>query len=183
MRRLGSILTALMILGSCGVDEPASAPDAADTAEDVVPDAPPPEPAVIIGTNVPLANYPDSFQEVPDGGTLEIELGGFNGLWMTVLAFKTRGFFDQRIIVFAEVTIDGEIFTELKLSKQDLIEGGDGWDYYYDLFMLVNDTAGGGKAAQIRLTVMDYEDKDPTVEVTTQVTLVGGDPPWWPPDP
>ena len=145
--------------------------DAADVEE---------EPALILGVNEVLQKHPSAFTALEDGDALEIELGGFNGLWMMVLAFKTRGYFPERVIVFADVTVDGKEISSLSLSKQSLEPGGDGWDYYYDLFLIANDTTAGGKEAVVDLTVRDYEGKEFEVSIQKKLLIVGGDPPYWP---
>ena len=138
------------------------------------------EPALILGVNEVLQNHPSAFTPLEDGDQLEIELGGFNGLWMMVIAFKTRGYFPERVIVFADVSVDGKEISSLSLSKQSLKPGEDGWDYYYDLFLIANDTSVGGKEALVELTVRDYEDKEFEVSIQKKLLVVGGDPPYWP---
>ena len=138
------------------------------------------EPALVLGVNEVLQNHPSAFTPLEDGDQLEIELGGFNGLWMMVIAFKTRGYFPERVIVFADVSVDGKEISSLSLSKQSLKPGGDGWDYYYDLFLIANDTSVGGKEALVELTVRDYEDKEFEVSIQRKLLVVGGDPPYWP---
>lgn len=153
--------------------EPDAALDAADADVEE-------EPALILGVNEVLQKHPSAFTILEDGDPLEIELGGFNGLWMMVLAFKTRGYFPERVIVFADVTVDGKEISSLSLSKQSLEPGGDGWDYYYDLFLIANDTTVGGKEAVVDLTVRDYEGKEFEVSIQKKLLVVGGDPPYWP---
>ena len=138
------------------------------------------EPALILGVNEVLQNHPSAFTPLEDGDQLEIELGGFNGLWMMVIAFKTRGYFPERVIVFADVSVDGKEISSLSLSKQSLKPGEDGWDYYYDLFLIANDTSVGGKEALVDLTVRDYEGKEFEVHIQKKLLVVGGDPPYWP---
>jgi hypothetical protein len=138
------------------------------------------EPALILGVNEVLQKHPSAFTPLEDGDHLEIELGGFNGLWMMVIAFKTRGYFPGRVIVFADVSVDGQEISSLSLSKQSLEPGDDGWDYYYDLFLIANDTSVGGKEAVVDLTVRDYEGKEFEVSIQKKLLVVGGDPPYWP---
>ena len=45
----------------------------------------------------------------------------------------------------------GKEISSLSLSKQSLKPGGDGWDYYYDLFLIANDTTVGGQEAVVDL--------------------------------
>ena len=138
------------------------------------------EPALILGVNEVLQKHPSAFTPLDEGDHLEIELGGFNGLWMMVIAFKTRGYFPGRVIVFADVSVDGKEISSLALSKQSLEPGGDGWDYYYDLFLIANDTSVGGQEALVELTVRDYEGKEFEVSIQEKLLVVGGDPSYWP---
>lgn len=156
-------------------DAPAGDVDAMETAE-VFEE----EPALVLGVNEVLQKHPSAFTPLEDGDHLEIELGGFNGLWMMVLAFKTRGYFPERVIVFADITVDGKEVSSLSLSKQSLEPGDDGWDYYYDLFLIANDTTVGGQEAVVDLTVRDYENKEFEVSVQKKLLVIGGDPPYWP---
>jgi hypothetical protein len=151
-------------------------PDSADVTEVEIVE----EPALILGVNQVLQKHPSAFTPLEDGDHLEIQLGGFNGLWMVVIAFKTRGYFPGRVIVFADVSVDGKEISSLSLSKQSLEPGGDGWDYYYDLFLIANDTSVGGQEAIVDLTVRDYEGKEFEVSIQKKLLVVGGDPPYWP---
>lgn len=194
-RRLLILLLAGTLM-ACGSDSSSSstiedATSEADSAADVVSDQTTSdssldvadaavEPALILGVNEVLQDHPSAFTVLEDGDPLEIELGGFNGLWMMVLAFKTRGYFPERVIVFADVTVDGKEISSLSLSKQSLKPGGDGWDYYYDLFLIANDTTVGGQEAVVDLTVRDYEGKEFEVSIQKKLLVVGGDPPYWP---
>jgi hypothetical protein len=140
----------------------------------------PPEPALVLGVNEVLVKHPSAFTALEDGDQLEIELGGFNGLWMLVLAFRTRGYFPERVIVFADITVNGEELSSLSLSKQSLVPGDDGWDYYYDFFLIANDTSVGGEEAIVDLTVRDYENQDFEVSIQRKLLIVGGEPAYWP---
>jgi hypothetical protein len=151
-------------------------PDSADVTEVEIVE----EPALILGVNQVLQKHPSAFTPLEDGDHLEIQLGGFNGLWMVVIAFKTRGYFPGRVIVFADVSVDGKEISSLSLSKQSLEPGGDGGDYYYDLFLIANDTSVGGQEAIVDLTVRDYEGKEFEVSIQKKLLVVGGDPPYWP---
>ena len=85
-----------------------------------------------VGTNVTGANTPDSFSQLDDGDELYIELG-FQGLWMVVLAFRTRDVFEGDITIITRIYVDDVVQGELGLAKQKLHPGGNNLDYYYNL--------------------------------------------------
>lgn len=178
-QRVTVALLAASLLMACADTGGGKLADVTDVADVVLADVPP-EPALILGVNEVLVKHPSAFTALEDGDHLEIELGGFNGLWMLVLAFKTRGYFPERVIVFADVTVNGEEISSLALSKQSLVPGDDGWDYYYDFFLIVNDTSVGGEEAIVDLTVRDYENQDFEVSIQRKLLVVGGNPQYWP---
>ena len=195
MTRASRTLAALMLVSvaACASESTTPTPATDTSVADVAADAPAgdvdametaevfeEEPALVLGVNEVLQKHPSAFTPLEDGDHLEIELGGFNGLWMMVLAFKTRGYFPERVIVFADITVDGKEVSSLSLSKQSLEPGDDGWDYYYDLFLIANDTTVGGQEAVVDLTVRDYENKEFEVSVQKKLLVIGGDPPYWP---
>ena len=141
--------------------------DVAQPAEDIVP----PEPFFEVGTNVTGANTPDSFSPLVNGDELNIELG-FQGLWMVVLAFRTRDLFQGKVTIIARITVDDEPQGEIGLAKQKLIPGGNDVDYYYNLFLVVMDPQVSGSEALIKLTVQD--DHDAVLKEDLYVQLTGG---------
>ena len=175
--------------GAPGCDAGGGAPDVEDlevsgpdAAQDVAPtpdDGPAPddipepvvEPVFELGTNVTGANTPDSFTALADGDELNIELG-FQGLWMVVLAFRTRDIFDGDVTIITQIGVDDIVQGELGLAKQKLHPGGSGLDYYYNLFLVVMDPTVAGATGQITLEV--YDAHDHRVEVTLEVALTGG---------
>jgi hypothetical protein len=131
----------------------------------------PPGPLFEVGTNVTGANTPDSFSPLTDGDELHIELG-FQGLWMVVLAFRTRAIFPGQVTIITRIAVDGVVQGELGLAKQKLHPGGGGLDYYYNLFLVVMEPSVTGSTGTITLEV--YDDEDHLVEETLEVELTGG---------
>ncbi|MGB0590849.1 MAG: hypothetical protein ACPGU1_14305 [Myxococcota bacterium] len=155
----------------CGPAQDALTPDdAAQPAEDIVA----PEPFFEAGTNVTGANTPDSFSPLVNGDELNIELG-FQGLWMVVLAFRTRDIFQGKVTIVARITVDEEPQGEIGLAKQKLIPGGNDVDYYYNLFLVVMDPQVSGSEALIKLTVQD--DHGAVLKEDLYVQLTGGSAP------
>ena len=154
-----------------GVDAPDASEDADVPQDDEIAT---PDQAFAIGVNETGKNTPDSFEELPEGGELLVELGA-QGLWMVVLAFRTYGYFDAKVIIRATIEVGGESQGELALAKQKLAPGGDGWDYYYNFFLVVPDPALAGEEALIRMRVEDDLTEEIEVLVERQVTLVGGE--------
>ena len=138
-----------------------------EPAEDVAA----PEPFFEFGTNVTGANTPDSFSPLVNGDELNVELG-FQGLWMVVLAFRTRDIFQGKVTIIARITVDDEPQGEIGLAKQKLIPGGNDVDYYYNLFLVVMDPQVSGSEALIKLTVQD--DHDAVLKEDLYVQLTGG---------
>jgi hypothetical protein len=152
----------------CGPGEDTTAPeDVAPEPEDVAE----PEPLFELGTNITGANTPDSFSPLVNGDSLNIELG-FQGLWMVVLAFRTRDIFEGKLTIIARITVDDEPQGEIGLAKQKLIPGSNNVDYYYNLFLVVMEPNVSGSEALIKLTVQD--DHDAVLKEDLYVQLVGG---------
>ena len=57
-----------------------------------------------------------------------------------------------------------------------MLPGGDGWDYYYNFFLVVPDPALAGQEAQVTLQVEDDETQEIVVVIERNVTLTGGEP-------
>jgi hypothetical protein len=152
----------------CGLGQDTTAPeDVAPGPEDVAV----PEPLFELGTNITGANTPDSFSPLIDGDSLNIELG-FQGLWMIVLAFRTREIFEGKLTIIARVTVGDEQQGELGLAKQKLIPGGNDLDYYYNLFLVVMEPSVTGSTATIKVTVEDSHGA--FIEENRLIQLIGG---------
>jgi hypothetical protein len=142
-------------------------PEVEDTAED------PPEADFVLGVNETGKNQPGAFTELPEGGDLFVELGA-QGLWMVVLAFKTYGHFDGKVIIRATLSVGGESQGELALAKQKLVPGGDGWEYYYNFFLVVPDSALAGQPAVVTMKIQDDATQELRVDLSRSVMLTGG---------
>lgn len=145
------------------------APDAAEPE-----DVPQVDPEFVLGVNKTGENKPAFFTDLPDEGELNIEFGP-QGLWMVVLAFKTRGIFasDAKLLMNGRVDVGGIPQGELALAKQKLVPGGDGWDYYYNFFLVVNDETVAGSEGLVTFSVED--DEGHKVDEVRTVRLTGGE--------
>ena len=94
---------------------------------------------------------------------------------MVVLAFKTYGYFDGKVLIRAWIEVDGVREGELALAKQKLLPGGDEWDYYYNFFLVVPDPALAGKKAIVAMQVKDELNEENVVLVERNLTLTGGE--------
>lgn len=151
--------------------------DAAGGADDGAPAAdgavePLPATAFEPGVNAVGQHHPEAFAPLGGGDVLTIELGA-QGLWMVVTAFRTRGIFTPPLTVEAWLEVGGAMQAELGLAGQVLAAGGDGYEYYYDLFLVLESAAPGGGGAQdatLRLRVRDTlgQERDRTLAVVLQ---------------
>lgn len=162
-----------------GIDGSASHPDAG-TAGSTPVDGTGAEPVehpdqqFVLGVNVTGKNTPEFFTELADGGELFVELGA-QGLWMVVLAFRTQGYFDSKVTIRAWVEVEGVREGELALAKQKLLPGGDGWDYYYNFFLVVPDPGLAGREASVTMQVEDDLTQETVVVTELNVLLTGGE--------
>lgn len=172
-----ALVALLGALVACGPNTSAPADDLTDTAaqvdtvadadEDAQADVP-----FIIGVNATGIEDTSLFRPLEDGGDLEIELG-FQGLWMVVLAFKTQGLVEGLVTLFARVRTATDVLGEFGIAKQVLIRADDGFDYYLNLFLIVDSVEHAGKEAWVDLEAEDSDgDK---VGGTVQVMLTSVD--------
>lgn len=130
---------------------------------------------LILGVNETGRNTPEYFRSLAEGGELNVEFGP-QGLWMVVLAFRTHDLLQAPLFLDGQITlVDGaELLGRLQLAQQPLFPGGDGWDYYYNLFLVVEvvgrDVAG--QRADITLTLRSAEGTG--YIFTRRVVLTGG---------
>ncbi len=173
------VVALAVVFGACG-DAASPTPggdtvmaDAADedtSATDTAADTSRP-PGFELGSNPQGRNEPASFSPLADGDDLEIVLGP-QGLWMVVLAFRTRGLVDAPLYLDADITVDGVRQGVLVLQDQPLFPGPEGWNYYYNFFLVVDDPTVTGKAATVAFRITD-KDGD-LLERNLQVQLTGG---------
>ncbi len=161
------LLALLIALAGCEGEGAAPADEVSDDAKG---DAAVQE-TFVLGVNVTGENKPAFFTPLPEGADLTVEYGP-QGLWMVVLAFKTRDVFTGRLHLLAEIRADGKQLGLLEMGKQKLVPGGDGWDYYYNLFLVVEGADLDGQAAEITLQVED--EAGAKVALAHPVVLRGG---------
>lgn len=154
---------------------PADVASGDDPADDAAADAGPTEdpdaPVFVLGINETAKVGAEYFSELVDGGELVIEYGP-QGLWMVVLAFKTRNVFEPPLQIIAKVEVGGVEQGLLGLGKQKLQYGGDGFDYFYNLYLVVDDPTVTGQAGLVSVEVTD--DHGGSVVEQRSVLLTGG---------
>ena len=187
-----SLLLALLIglatLGcDSGGDTPSDTPDASTTGEegeeggddvglDPTPDASDDdveevEPPFILGVNITGQSIPASFTELPEGDELLVEYGP-QGLWMVVLAFKTKDLFEGLLLIKAAVESEGILQGEFTMTGQQLLPGPGGYAYFYNFFLVVSDPNVAGSPGVVTLSVTDATGF--THEEVRNVQFVGG---------
>jgi hypothetical protein len=126
-----------------------------------------------LGVNVTGKNQPQFFSPLADDEGLEIEYGP-QGLWMVVLAFKTQGLLNGQLFIDGEIFVGDTLLGRLTLAKQQLSPGGDGYSYYYNYYLVVDDETTAGETATLHFYVLDEEGDE--VKIIQDVTLTGGMP-------
>lgn len=129
------------------------------------------EPYFALGTNIAGEATPDSFTELNPGDDLAVVYGA-QGLWMVVLAFRTRDMFEGRLTLIARIGTAEQDLGQFGIAKQDLIDGADGFDYYYNFFLVVDDATIEGETGFIEFSLEDDVGFEHVADL--EVTLVGG---------
>jgi hypothetical protein len=187
---MAALLAASGALGGCGEageapGPPVPAPDAGPLASDTPGDAAEvtagdvevvggPDaraPGFELGSNPQGANTPSAFSALSEGDPLEIVYGP-QGLWMVVLAFRTRGLVTAPLALEAEIRTASRTLGALSLIEQPLFPGPEGWGYHYNFFLVVDDPTAAGQAATIAFSAVDASGA--RVDTTLGVTLAGG---------
>jgi len=186
---MGNILLLLCVglsFAACGTDEADSPISSSSNGEETptdnaegpvsqqaaVPIEEPREDATIeLGVNVTGKSTPDSFSPLLDGGDLHVELG-FQGSYMVVLAFRTKGFVsDGKVNLIVSLSADGETKASLKYKKKSLLPGADGYQYFYNIFLVTEDyldyVDSGG---QVDIEILTLDD-EPIVSVVGGVMV------------
>ncbi|MGB0592315.1 MAG: hypothetical protein ACPGU1_21735 [Myxococcota bacterium] len=139
------------------------------TLPPVSPDDTPP---LRIGVNPTSLEDTALFRPLEEGDELAIEFG-FQGLWMVVLAFQSEGL-EGRVTVVARVRTEaGDVIGEFGLAKQVLVAGDDGYDYYLNLYLIVEGVEAVGQRAWVELEVEDAGGL--SLERTIEVVLTRSD--------
>lgn len=158
-----------------GADMTMSMPDGGGESDDD--DAADPETGFWeIGTNPLQMGNPENFTVVQPGSQVPL-VWGVQGSWMVILAFRERDMFAETFDVRAEMSIDGVDSGNIWLEQQESFPGGDGWNYYYNLFLAlsIDEPAAQGTPAEITMRVTDAEGRDESQTVKVQIgEQVGG---------
>lgn len=168
---------ALLALSGCAAEAPPPAADAALSDALATPDASPATdvparaPGFELGSNPQGANSPSAFTPLSDGDALEIVYGP-QGLWMVVLAFRTRGLLDGPLALEADIATERGPLGSLSLVGQPTFAGPEGWFYHYNFFLVVEDPTTAGLDATVRFTAVDAGGA--RVDETLNVALTGG---------
>lgn len=155
-----------LLMGGCGTSDTSEGTDAGDTSamEDAGTDmATSPDGdeqtqgQFEIGTNPVSQANAEGFKPMNEGVEVPITWG-VQGSWMVVLAFRSQEMFEGLFDVRANITIDGVDKGEIWLESQETFPGGDGWDYYFNMFLALDidgDPPPRGTPAHITMSVTD----------------------------
>ena len=113
-------------------------------------------PTFELGSNETGKATPKDFAAIAEGGAMEV-VKGPQGLWMVVLAFRTCGLYTPPLVLRARIaTLDQAAQGKLDVAKQKLNPSGDGLQYYYNFWLVVDKPeAADGKQARIDFTIED----------------------------
>ena len=142
------------------------------TQQAAVPLEEPLEDAVIeLGVNITGKSTPDSFSPLLDGGDLFVELG-FQGSYMVVLSFRTKGFVsDGKVNLLVSLSVGGNEKAKLKYKKKSLLPGADGFQYFYNIFLVTEDYLDYVDGnAEVLIDILTLED-EPIVGVQGSVVV------------
>jgi hypothetical protein len=134
---------------------------------------PAPAPFFDLGWNVTGSSTPDSFTPLSDGAPLDVEFGP-QGLWMVVLAFRSRDLLVEPLFLDGRIDVhDHPARGELALQGQKLLPGPEGVRYYYNFWLVVDDPEGvAGKTATVSMLARDANGKEH--QAVVEVLLTGG---------
>jgi hypothetical protein len=154
-------------------DTTSAATDTAPTDADgsAVFGAVPDKPVFELGTNITGKSTPEYYKALPEGAEINVELGP-QGLWMVVLAFRTKNLLKPPMVLGGRVELEGALLGELKIAKQKLLPGPADFSYYYNFFLVVAPEGVAGKSAVITVTADDAEGSK--VDLSHPVVLTGG---------
>ncbi|MFT5431567.1 MAG: hypothetical protein ACI9OJ_002264 [Myxococcota bacterium] len=126
-----------------------------------------------IGTNVPGETSSQYFTVAESGMTVSAVLGS-QGAWMVVVAARTNQFgcCVKRVDVEASITgTDGTVHGQLKYKRRPLFDGGDGFRYLMNTFVVVGDPAmWAGAEADMSLSITPTDGGE-TLESTVRVSM------------
>ena len=95
-------------------DTTSAATDTAPTDADgsAVFGAVPDKPVFELGTNITGKSTPEYYKALPEGAEINVELGP-QGLWMVVLAFRTKNLLKPPMVLGGRVELEGALLLEL----------------------------------------------------------------------
>ena len=128
-------------------------------------------PLLTMGTNVPGASEPESFEAITDGQELDIVFGQ-QGLWMVVLALQLDGLEVEFADVSGELKVQEELVGSLNLKRQRLQTASDGTSYLLNFFLVLDMPAQGGQEGVVAMTLTPEGGE--SLSLVSVVQLVGG---------
>jgi len=134
-------------------------------------DWPPPGAELVLGTHPAGATDPATFSPLHDGDPLTVELG-FQGLWMVTLGLQTHDLFTPPVDLTATLSVADAPRGALSLAGQPLTLGPDGYAYFLNVFVVLDDPAVAGQLGTVSLAVRDAAGHTRTAAV--EVRLFGG---------
>ncbi|NUN15993.1 MAG: hypothetical protein HUU55_20390 [Myxococcales bacterium] len=125
----------------------------------------------IVGTNVTGKAKPGEFTALKDNGDLFVELG-FQGSYMVVLALQTRGYVTSKVKITARLVVSGQQKASLTIKNKKLVPGGNGYDYWYNIFVVTEDYVDyQNMPAVVTLALYDAESDVLLVEDSVSVYI------------
>ena len=119
------------------------------------------DPDCAVGVNLPGKTSPDAFTSLATGAEAPVVLGP-QGSWMVVVAARTDGFAADVKTGTIEASLtadDGTLYGKLKFKKRPLVNGGDGYTYIMNIFLVVPSDVDATKS-------LPWEGHDATLAVT-----------------
>lgn len=111
----------------------------------------------VVGTNVTGKAKPGEFTPLQDQGDLFVELG-FQGSYMVVLALQTRGYVTAKVKITTKLVVGGQEKASLTIKNKKLVPGGNGYDYWYNIFVVTEDYLDyQNRLATVTLALHDAE--------------------------
>lgn len=142
-----------------GVDPPPDIPSGKETYE--------------LGTNIQGKTSPLAFTVLTTGATAPI-VKGSQGAWMLVVSARTDLLAPgtKRVDIEAELgPPGGEPYGKLKFKRRPVLDGGDGFRYLMNVFLVVsNNEEWNGQEADLRV-VMEEEATGIKLEETVRIVL------------
>ena len=168
-RVLQLILASWVLIAGCGGEPVSTSSDVKELAD--ADTSMPSLPSLTMGTNVPGASGPESFEAIDDGHQLDIVFGQ-QGLWMVVLALQLDGPEVEFADVMGELHVHDESVGSLSLKRQRLQKASDGTRYLLNFFLVLDTPAQGGQEGVVAMTLTPEGGE--ALSLVKVVQLVGG---------